>query len=112
MSAQISTHWNRCRVCNANFPSDRLLNIHVRESHDSYFAALAARQHMVQNECTITARNQSEHPTTCFVLSYDSTSAWWLAVEENLKAKKIVKRTCEKYTVVIVALTLRFPPQN
>ena len=37
-------HRHRCATCSAVLPNHRLLDMHVAERHDSYFAAMAARR--------------------------------------------------------------------
>lgn len=43
-----SAHRYVCDTCKASFLSNPLLELHVAEAHDSYFAALARRQPMVR----------------------------------------------------------------
>lgn len=38
------THRHQCGICSWQFSSQRLLEIHVAEHHDSYFSVVAARQ--------------------------------------------------------------------
>ena len=40
-------HYFRCRVCSRTLPTPRLLELHIAEAHDAYFAAMAARGGMV-----------------------------------------------------------------
>eukprot|EP01138_Halocafeteria_seosinensis_P001958 gb/GECG01002006.1/.p1 GENE.gb/GECG01002006.1/~~gb/GECG01002006.1/.p1 ORF type:complete len:299 (+),score=31.53 gb/GECG01002006.1/:1-897(+) len=42
----IVAHMHTCRQCRASFASNRLLDIHIGERHDSYFEALSAKQPM------------------------------------------------------------------
>ena len=44
-------HRHRCSVCFASFPASRLLDLHIRERHDRYFAAQSARSPMF--ECLV-----------------------------------------------------------
>ena len=37
-------HRHRCETCSAVLPNIRLLELHIQERHDSYFAAMAARK--------------------------------------------------------------------
>jgi hypothetical protein len=37
------THVNRCAACGKNFPTDRFLNLHIEENHDSLTAAKRER---------------------------------------------------------------------
>ena len=44
--AALETHYetkhdNRCGTCRSNFPSERLLELHIVETHDSYFKTVA-----------------------------------------------------------------------
>jgi len=39
-----SCEYHRCSVCGAPQPTARLLDIHLSEMHDSFFAAQAARK--------------------------------------------------------------------
>ena len=43
-----SCEYHRCSVCGAPQPTARLLDIHLSEIHDSFFAAQAARKLKVQ----------------------------------------------------------------
>ena len=40
----VREHMHRCKVCSRSFASDRLLDMHISESHDSFFAVMAERQ--------------------------------------------------------------------
>ncbi|EAU30528.1 conserved hypothetical protein [Aspergillus terreus NIH2624] len=39
----LQTHVNRCSQCGKNFPTDRFLNLHIEENHDSLVAARRER---------------------------------------------------------------------
>lgn len=39
-----NNHRHRCSLCHKDLPTSRLLDIHISERHDSFFAVLAARQ--------------------------------------------------------------------
>ena len=39
-------HAHRCETCSAAFPSERLLDMHLSETHDAFFQAMARRQPM------------------------------------------------------------------
>lgn len=41
----------RCSVCKAVLPTPHLLDIHISELHDSFFAAQAARRLDVRSQC-------------------------------------------------------------
>lgn len=43
-----SLHRHVCSSCRRSFPSDRLLDIHILEWHDSYFQIMAEKQSMYQ----------------------------------------------------------------
>ncbi|KAJ8361624.1 hypothetical protein SKAU_G00181490 [Synaphobranchus kaupii] len=43
-----SLHRHVCSSCKRSFPSDRLLDIHILEWHDSYFQIMAEKQNMYQ----------------------------------------------------------------
>ena len=45
------SHVNSCSVCKANFRTCRLLGLHVQETHDSFFRAMAKRENMY--ECLV-----------------------------------------------------------
>ena len=56
-------HRHRCETCSAVLPNLRLLEFHVQERHDSYFAALSARQpsyHCIVQSCPDTFWNKRE----------------------------------------------------
>jgi hypothetical protein len=42
-SHYINAHKHQCSQCSRTFPSDRLLSIHLDESHDSYFWAMSKK---------------------------------------------------------------------
>ena len=42
------SHENVCSICKRILPTFRLLDLHLSEVHDSFFAVLAERQHMVK----------------------------------------------------------------
>eukprot|EP00946_MAST-07B_sp_MAST-7B-sp1_P003377 g3377.t1 len=73
--AQYSSHYavahrHQCRVCGATLPNVRLLDMHVAERHDSFFAAQAARRASfacIVQGCPVlcwTSRERSEHLTS------------------------------------------------
>ena len=45
------THRNACTSCGASYPTSRLLDIHIRESHDAFFRVLCERKPMF--ECLV-----------------------------------------------------------
>ena len=45
------THRNACTSCGASYPTSRLLDIHIRESHDAFFRVLCERKPMY--ECLV-----------------------------------------------------------
>ena len=45
------THRNACASCGASYPTSRLLDIHIRESHDAFFRVLCERKPMY--ECLV-----------------------------------------------------------
>lgn len=48
----LARHTSTCSVCSKVFPTARLLNLHVAESHDSFFQAKAARGYPMY-ECLV-----------------------------------------------------------
>ena len=49
--SEFSTHYeqahrNACTSCGASYPTSRLLDIHIRESHDAFFRVLCERKPM------------------------------------------------------------------
>lgn len=44
-----TSHRFVCDTCHKKLPSSHLLDLHVAENHDSYFAALAERKPMVES---------------------------------------------------------------
>jgi hypothetical protein len=44
MLGMAKEHIHRCKECSRSFASDRLLDMHLSETHDSFFAILAERQ--------------------------------------------------------------------
>ena len=64
-----SCEYHRCSVCGAPQPTERLLDIHLSEIHDSFFAAQAARK--------LKARDQPvEHCTTACAASSRALRIW------------------------------------
>lgn len=41
-----TSHRNRCSACGRSFPTNRLLDLHLSEVHDSFFKAMAERRAM------------------------------------------------------------------
>eukprot|EP00903_Cladosiphon_okamuranus_P008012 g7729.t1 len=41
-----TSHRNRCSTCGRSFPTHRLLDLHLSETHDSFFKAMAERRPM------------------------------------------------------------------
>lgn len=41
-----TSHRNRCSTCGRSFPTNRLLDLHLSEEHDSFFKAMAERRPM------------------------------------------------------------------
>ncbi|CAM9296786.1 unnamed protein product [Scytosiphon promiscuus] len=41
-----TSHRNRCSTCGRSFPTNRLLDLHLSEQHDSFFRAMAERRPM------------------------------------------------------------------
>lgn len=41
-----TSHRNRCSACGRSFPTHRLLDLHLSETHDSFFKAMAERRPM------------------------------------------------------------------
>lgn len=61
-SHYLSRHSATCSVCTRVFPTTRLLNLHVSETHDSFFQAKVARNYLMY-ECLVEgcpARFQSD----------------------------------------------------
>lgn len=42
-----TVHLNECRFCRSVFPSSKLLDLHILETHDTMFKVLAQKQNMV-----------------------------------------------------------------
>ena len=54
-----SCEYHRCSACGAPQPTARLLDIHLSEMHDSFFAAQAARKLKVLEAHSIGSHNSS-----------------------------------------------------
>lgn len=56
----IKNHTFECRVCNKFFPHDSILDLHIQESHDSYFRS-AVQKGMARYQCLVmTCRSSFE----------------------------------------------------
>ena len=65
-----SMHRNVCSVCRHVLPTQRLLDLHLRETHDSYFKCMAEHEKMVCNNslrfvCLLTYWSRMQYE--CFV---------------------------------------------
>ncbi|XP_023211208.1 zinc finger protein 511-like [Centruroides sculpturatus] len=45
-------HQNVCRLCKRNFPTNRLLTLHIQENHDSFFRLRVGKQNFLY-ECLV-----------------------------------------------------------
>lgn len=41
-----AVHKNKCSICRKSFPTSKILDIHILESHDNYFKALSLKKQM------------------------------------------------------------------
>ncbi|CAK9832488.1 Zinc finger protein 511 [Anthophora retusa] len=63
-----SNHRYVCAECKKSLPNPRLLDIHIQETHDSFFQVLSAKQPMYQcyvSECNLKFNNSSERRNHC-----------------------------------------------
>ncbi|XP_031830499.2 uncharacterized protein LOC116426120 isoform X1 [Nomia melanderi] len=63
-----SSHRYACAECKKCLPNPRLLDIHIQESHDSFFQVLSAKQAMYQcyvSECDLKFNNSVERRDHC-----------------------------------------------
>ena len=63
-----SNHRYVCAECKKSLPNPRLLDIHVQETHDSFFQVLCTRQPVYQcyvSECDLKFNNPIERRTHC-----------------------------------------------
>lgn len=63
-----TSHRYVCAECSKSLPSPRLLDIHIQETHDSFFQVLSAKQPMYQcyvSECDLKFKNSVERRDHC-----------------------------------------------
>uniref|UniRef100_A0A1B6J4M3 C2H2-type domain-containing protein n=1 Tax=Homalodisca liturata TaxID=320908 RepID=A0A1B6J4M3_9HEMI len=63
-----SRHRNICSQCRKPLPSAHLLDLHISESHDSFFAAQAERKPMFRcfvEDCSVVSKDISERRSHC-----------------------------------------------
>ncbi|XP_076246741.1 zinc finger protein 511 lethal (2) k10201 [Calliopsis andreniformis] len=66
-----SSHRYVCIECKKTLPNPRLLDIHIQETHDSFFKVLASRQPMYQcyvSECDLKFINPVERKSHCIIV--------------------------------------------
>ncbi|XP_054288232.1 zinc finger protein 511-like [Macrosteles quadrilineatus] len=63
-----SRHRYACRECNKHLPTGHLLDLHISETHDSFFAAQAERKPMYQcfvEECSVVSQDDVQRRKHC-----------------------------------------------
>ncbi|KOC61714.1 Zinc finger protein 511 [Habropoda laboriosa] len=73
-----SNHRYVCGECKKSLPNPRLLDIHIQETHDSFFQVLCMKQPMYQcyvSECDLKFNNASERRKHCATQSTVSVNS-------------------------------------
>jgi hypothetical protein len=99
--AEFATHYeqahrNSCKSCGASYPTSRLLDIHIRESHDAFFRVLCERQPMyvcLVEDCGEKFKdNKSRRSHLISVHHYPSSFRFHNTMRDTLKKKKKKKK--------------------
>ncbi|XP_057378620.1 zinc finger protein 511-like [Daphnia carinata] len=83
-----------CDTCHKRLPSPHLLDLHISETHDSYFAALAERKPMFQcfvESCNLRFSDKKERRSHCIEVHKFPPDFRYDSSKNGEKKKKIVQ---------------------